>query len=323
MFGTKYLTHPETLTHWNTGVPFAEGIVELRFAGDGYRFIGLSAEQQDLIQKIYPYSWETPAEGPVGLTEVSVFYRGKSEFRDIELKGWQYDLDILYSEAMVQIAGLGFVAKITWTPRLRGFLWTSEQGEGAFHGVFENFLRILIAYRLLERGGVMLHSAAFTMNTMVPLFIGRSGHGKSTVSAMALNAGKRVLSDDLNAVVIDGDSLWVLWVPFYGDVASPFQGPQGYSLQAFYLLEKSDRNAVSSEPKAQMLAHLISCSPYVNLDPYRYGRLMESLGWMCSRTGCYRLEFRKEGGFLERLTGGPSPEQGIIRSGSEDTSYVC
>ena len=76
------------------------------------------------------------------------FTRTESEFREIELKGWQYDLDIMYSEEMVQIAGLGFAAKIVWSPRLQGYLWTRERGSEAFHGAFENFLRILIAYRL-------------------------------------------------------------------------------------------------------------------------------------------------------------------------------
>ena len=42
MFGAKYLTHPETLTQWNTGLPFAQATAELYFADDRYRFTGLS-----------------------------------------------------------------------------------------------------------------------------------------------------------------------------------------------------------------------------------------------------------------------------------------
>jgi hypothetical protein len=320
MFGAKYLTHPETLTQWNIGLPFAQATAELYFADDRYRFTGLSKEQQDLIEKIYPFCQEGPDSETPGLTDVSVFYKAESEFREIELKGWQYDLDIMYSEGMVQIAGLGFAAKIVWTPHLRGYLWTREQGSEAFHGAFENFLRILIAYRLLERGGVLLHCAALTIDTGASLFIGRSGQGKSTLSTMALHAGKRVLSDDLNAVVIQGGFPWVIWVPFHGDVASPFQRPPSIPVQVFYTLEKSCRNEVSLEPKTQMLAHLISCSPYVNLDPYRYDRLIESLDQMCGQVRCYRLKFRKDEGFLDLLAGNLSSEEGRARTGSGNIS---
>ena len=139
---------------------------------------------------------------------------------------------------------------------------------------------------------------------------------------MALHAGKRVLSDDLNAVVIDGDFPWVIWVPFHGDVASPFEKPLSYPVQAFYLLEKSSKNGVSLETKARMLAHLMSCSPYVNLDQYRYGRLMESLDRICSRAACYRLKFRKDGGFLELLTGGLSRDESLVRTESGNISRV-
>jgi hypothetical protein len=320
MFGAKYLTHPETLTQWNAGLPLAQATAELCFAGDRYRFTGLSTEQRDLVEKIYPFCRERLDSEVPDLTDVSVFYKADSEFREIELKGWQYDLDVMYGEGMVQIAGLGFAAKIVWTPRLRGYLWTRERGSEAFHGAFENFLRILIAYRLLERGGVLLHSATLMTDTGASLFIGRSGQGKSTLSTMALHAGKRVLSDDLNAVVIQGGFPWVIWVPFHGDVASPFQRPLSIPLQTFYTLEKSCGNEVSLEPKTQMLAHLISCSPYVNLDPYRYDRLIENLDPICSRARCCRLKFRKDSGFLDLLGGNLRSEEGTARTGSGNIS---
>jgi len=320
MFGEKYLTHPGSLTRWNAGLPFAQATAELCIAGDCYRFSGLAKGQQDLIEKIYPSCMERPDGEPPELTNVSVCYKVESEFREIELKGWQYDLDILYNEGMVQIAGLGFAAKIVWTPRLRGYLWTRERGSEAFHGAFENFLRILIGYRLLARGGILLHSAALVADTEGSVLVGRSGHGKTTLSNMALHAGKRVLSDDLNALVIRGNSLWVLWVPFHGDVASPFQRPLCIPVQAFYTLEKSCRNELSFEPKTQMLAHLLSCSPYVNLDPYRYDRLIESLERMCSLVRCYRLKFRKDEGFLDLLAGTLSVDERGARTGSGNIS---
>jgi hypothetical protein len=324
MFGEKYLTHPETLTRWNTNSPFARRTVELRFADDCYRFSGLSQEQQDLIEKIYPFCGKIPDSATPELTDVldvSVFCRAESEFREIEREGWQYDLDMMYGEEMVQIAGLGFAAKIVWRPRLQGYLWTPEQGSESFHGAFENFLRILIAYRLSERGGALLHSAALVTDTEASVLVGRSGHGKTTLSNLALHAGRRVLSDDLNALVIRGNFLWVIWVPFHGDVASPFQRPSSIPAQAFYTLEKSCRNEVSLEPKTQTLAHLISCSPYVNLDPYRCGRLLDSLNRMCDLVRCYRLKFRKDEGFLDLLAGNLIPEEGRARTGSGDISY--
>ena len=62
----------------------------------------------------------------------------------------------------------------------------------------ENVLRVLLAFAALERGAVMLHSAALVAGNRAAVLFGHSGAGKSTSGAPALERGLSVISDDLN-----------------------------------------------------------------------------------------------------------------------------
>jgi hypothetical protein len=307
MFGAKYLTSPERFTGWNEA-RFRGAALELALAGDRYRFYGLEREGQAVVRRLYPLSSASPCDSASTAVEVAVSREPDSEFKRFDLSGWEYDLDLAYTDAAVQIAGLGFAAAIVLEPTFVGRLWTGQCASEDFRGVFENFLRILVAYRLLQRGGVLLHSAALVIGQAAHVFVGRSGHGKSTLSAIAAGAGGQVISDDLNAVVPNGDAAEVSWTPFYGDVRSSFDEPGRWPLSGFYLIQKSPHNLLSEEPKAAVLTRLLSCSPYVNRDPHRLPRLLENLSRICDGVSCRRLEFRKDRGFMDLLGVASNPD---------------
>lgn len=62
----------------------------------------------------------------------------------------------------------------------------------------DNLLRVAVAASLLRRGGLLLHAAGIQVGRRAWVFPGRSGRGKSTLSALAGRG--RVLSDELTAV---------------------------------------------------------------------------------------------------------------------------
>ena len=118
---------------------------------------------------------------------------------DLDTRGWEYTLDQDHAESSVRIAGLRLMARLDWAPELKGALWTPEIAGEEWTSVLENYLRLLVAYRLLAEGGVLLHSAGVSDGRSAWLLLGPSGAGKTTASRLCLAAGAEVLSDDLNA----------------------------------------------------------------------------------------------------------------------------
>src|SRR5262249_12282362 len=134
----------------------------------------------------------------------SLYTAPASDFLPVDTRGWEYAMDFAHGERSVCLAGLHLMARLDWTPNLSpnlgGALWTSEEGE-LFPGIGENFLRVLVAYRLLELGGAVLHSAGVADGDGAFLFLGPSGAGKTTLSRQSEAQGRTVLSDDLNALL--------------------------------------------------------------------------------------------------------------------------
>ena len=64
---------------------------------------------------------------------------------------------------------------------IQSSLAVNNQNEFSPVFVLENFLRILMAYHVLDQGGVLLHSAGVLYQDRVYLFCGQSNAGKTTL----------------------------------------------------------------------------------------------------------------------------------------------
>ncbi len=64
---------------------------------------------------------------------------------------------------------------------------------------------------LLQRGGLVLHASAVSLDGQAYVFCGRSGIGKSTLAAALCRAGCRFLNDDVCAIDTDGTTAPVIW----------------------------------------------------------------------------------------------------------------
>ena len=87
---------------------------------------------------------------------------------------WQYDFDLYYAPTAVTLAGFHFMARLDWLPTLQAAVWTSEDRLMVANAIFENVLRVIAAYRLLDAGGVLLHSAALADDRGAHVFFGAS-----------------------------------------------------------------------------------------------------------------------------------------------------
>ena len=96
-------------------------------------------------------------------------------------------------------------------------------------------------------------------------------------------AGAEVLSDDLNALCPgDGDAAGgagclVVKLPFTGDLGERRAARPPVRLGALLRLEQDVVDALTPLSRAETLACLLACAPFVNVDPFRRERLQQAL----------------------------------------------
>jgi hypothetical protein len=227
---------------------------------------------------------------------VSVSHAEPSLFQKVDPRGWNYSLDFEYGPSHTAMRGIDLVGRLDWNGRLSGTLSVATEAPEHFHGAFENFLRVLVAHDLLLRGGALLHSAGVVDEAGARLFVGPSGAGKSTVARLASSTGRYVASDDLNLV---GPDLALWGGPFLGELGAREGG--SYPLRGIYRLEKGEDDSLRALGKAEALASLLACSPFVNRSPYLSDRLCSNLLALVETVPVQVLTFRREGRFWDLL----------------------
>ncbi len=304
-FGATFLHNSDLFPARRSGEAWGERRLVLALPGGPYRFDGLNDVQEAIVLEKFGGFRVEASEAAV---ESRIFRAPESDFRDFDRRGWHYSLDFDYGPDAVRIAGLRLVARLDWRPALAGALWTPDGGGDHFAGIFENFCRVLVAYRLLEQGGAVVHSAGVVRRVQSAedalLFVGHSGAGKTTVSRMSLDRGATVLSDDLNALLpalADGPILEAL--PFTGDLGGQVSAGARFPLRALMRLEKSPAESLAPLSRAEAVATLLACCPFVNVDPHRRGDLLANLAGLAAGLPSYALRFSLSGAMWGILPG--------------------
>ncbi|MEA2561557.1 MAG: hypothetical protein QOH06_3061 [Acidobacteriota bacterium] len=290
-FGSGFLHNPDLFPARPAGEPWGDRDLVLDLPGGPYGFSGLSADQEETA--LARFSDLRVASEPEVTT--TVFRAAAEDFREVDTRGWEYALDFDSGPSSVRLAGLDLAGRLDWRPALRGALWTSIGTGDRFPGIFENFCRVLVAYRLHEMGGAVIHGAAVVDGGEALLFAGRSGAGKSTVSRMALERGMTVLSDDLNALLpSEGDTAVLAGLPFTGDLDKADSRAR-YPLRALLRLEKDTEDRLRPLGRAETAACLLACSPFVNADPGRHAALLSTSLDLMEGVPAYALRFSLTG----------------------------
>lgn len=296
-FGERFLRHPDLFPARTAGEPWGAAEIVLDLPGGPYRVSGLRAAQEEALQRRFA-GFITEAKGGVSVRVLRV---AAAEFRSFDLRGWEFTLDLDGSADALRIAGLDLMARIEWRPDAAAALWSPAAEGDAFSGACENLLRVLVAYRLLQMGGALLHSAAVADDSGALLFLGPSGAGKTTLTRLALGEGRSVLSDDLNAVVPGPRGPVVVPVPFAGDFrASPGSAKP---LCGLLRLRHGERHTAEPLGRAATLASLLACAPYVNQDAHRLDALMAVCAGLTDAVPARLLSFAQREGVWDALTG--------------------
>lgn len=299
-FGETFLRYPDLFPARRAGEAWGDRELLLDLPGGPYRFSGLSPAQEEAV--LGRFGEYRLASGASAVDSV-VFRAPEGDFRPIDVRGWNYDMDLDADPSSVRLAGLDLMARYEWRPGLAGALWTPVAGGERFPGVFENFCRVLVAYRLHELGGAVIHGAAVVDDGGAFLFAGPSGAGKSTVSRLGLERGRTVLSDDLNALLPGSDGgVTLAGLPFTGDFGKGGGEQSVFPLRALLRLEKDSADSLRPLSRAEAGACLLACAPFVNADPYRRGELLGNLLALAMDVRAYALRFSLSGRLWDILS---------------------
>lgn len=297
-FGTSFLHFPDLFPGRRSGEPWGDRTVVVDVAGGPYLFLGLSPEQEAAVRGRFGGLCRDGGDAAV---TSRVFRAPAADFLEIDTRGWEYTLDMEHEPASVRLAGLRLMARLDWAPALSGGLWTSEAVGEEWVSVFENYLRVLTAYRLLEDGGAVIHSAGVTDGEAAWLLLGPSGAGKTTASRLCLDRGASVLSDDLNAVHLEDGGARLVKLPFTGDLGERSGGSALLPLRAMLRLVQGTENKARPLTPAAALAALVAAAPFVNRDPFRREALLAVLERLARSVPAWELTFTLGGGVWDIL----------------------
>jgi hypothetical protein len=291
-FGAEFLRFPDLFPGRPAGEAWGERALALDVAGGPYLVSGISDVQaRDLRERFGGLCREDAREAAVPLR---VFRAPAADFREIDTRGWEYAMDFDPAPGAVRVAGMRLMARLDWPDGfpggLSGALWTCEAAGEEWAAVCENTLRVLAAYRLLELGGVMIHSAGISGDGEGYLLLGPSGAGKTTASRLCLEAGAAVLSDDLNAVVREGEGIRMVKLPFTGDLGDRAGAPSSVPLRALLRLAKGPER-LRPLSRAAALGALAAAAPFVNRDPWRREELLDVLERLAGAAPAWELTF--------------------------------
>ncbi|MCA8959997.1 MAG: hypothetical protein KDC38_05770, partial [Planctomycetes bacterium] len=174
-------------------------------------------------------------------------------------------------------------------------------------GVYiENALRQIVQVLAVDRRAFLLHAAAVAHPTrsIVHVFAGKSGAGKTTISELLRRRGGLVLSDDLVMVDCRSPHPVLTATPFFGTLreAEPIRGLRG-EIDALHFLRQSSRVAVHPVANtATALAMTLTHVPFADpLDRRHRERLLETVAHLVATTKVRQLSFRKDLSFLSAI----------------------
>jgi hypothetical protein len=149
--------------------------------------------------------------------------------------------------------------------------------------------QVLVIILLSQGRGVLLHACGIRDRDKGYLFLGNSGHGKSTMAKLWHDNGATVLNDDRIVVREKDGVLWMYGTPWHGDFKEC--SSEGQILDRVFFLSRGNGNAVSPKRGAEAVSMLLTrCFPPL-WDKEGMAFTMDFCHRITERVPCYELSF--------------------------------
>ncbi len=167
----------------------------------------------------------------------------------------------------------------------------------------EYFLRIACALLAFREGGLLMHAAGLLADGKAYLFIGVSGSGKSTVTALSPHAV--ALSDDL-VLLRPTDGCWTAHgTPFWNPETAGRSGQTASGpVAGIFKLVKALEVRLEPLSLAGAAAELAANCPVINGRPELLPELLSRCLALAGAVPTQRLYFRKDASFWKTILGG-------------------
>lgn len=140
-------------------------------------------------------------------------------------------------------------------------------------------LMVQFGQRVLEFGGVMMHSSVVENGTEAYAFLGKSGTGKSTHSRMWLEQYPefRLLNDDNPVLILDepNEQVWVYGSPWSGK--TPCYREQGFPLKGIVRLEQAPENNFTIQSGSQAFISLMPSGTGIRWNNDIFSKMLDNL----------------------------------------------
>ncbi len=159
-------------------------------------------------------------------------------------------------------------------------------------------LNQILMILLLSRGkGVVFHACGVDDGGAGHLFLGLSGHGKSTMAKLWFENEAIVLNDDRIVVREKDGAFWMYGTPWHGDFRK--LSPDGLPIQKIFFLRRGEENGAILKNGAEAVAMLLARSFPPLWDNKGMAFTTDLCHRMVSKIPCYELSFAPDAGIVD------------------------
>lgn len=155
----------------------------------------------------------------------------------------------------------------------------------------ENFLRVYSSIILPKFNSFLFHSSAVLTKKGAFVFFGNSGAGKSTIANIFKSENFKVLSDDLNILILK-NGLQVTSSPFLSEIDQAEEGI--FPVKKIFYLKKDKENFIEKITTLQQRAYLFASIPVLNSMKFYQNEIFLKVSEIINYNEVNILHFKKD-----------------------------
>ena len=168
--------------------------------------------------------------------------------------------------------------------------------------------QILMIYLLSLNRGILFHACGIDDQGNGYLFLGNSGHGKTTMANLWKKNQCAVLNDDRIVVREKGDRLWMYGTPWHGDLAE--WSLQGLPIHKIFFLNRGGKNSAVPKNGVEAVSMLIGRSFPPFWDKKSMSYTMNLCHRLVDKIPCHELRFEPDNKIVGFVRGMPHRSAG-------------